>query len=752
MISKHNLLTHNSKTTRGIGAVLTLAATLLVFILFFDTNMLTNAHRVFFSLWSEDMIKDIYTTTYHTQYDSSFTHCTAMGYPYGEQYTYTGLQILVAAPLQLLQKMGVEDTWKASLTLINYYVIITIFLCALFLYLLFGELKLPPLPSLLGAVGITFLMPQIQRMGGHLTLAYLCIIPMALYFIAKLHNTHHWRWSVFYGILLLLSALLHPYYLTFLADISIVYLVYLFFTRKRNKWRLPIIGLHFCLQFLLPVILFFVLTSIGDTALDRTSVPDGMYYYRGRLIGLLLPFHRTLFGFYGAPLKTIMGIKAPEWETCCYIGIVALVALCVWLVQVIWDLFHLRFSRIIHPTNNPLLNLFLLASLLLLLVATVLPAIVQKHPELLNHLSFLAQLRALGRLLWLPFVTLNLFAIYQLWQWSSTTKKEGLRVTILALAIFGYCFDIYSHSFLRVWPESYPEWIDYDNKLAKNQWLQEINPDDYQAILSLPVFHVGSEHYHLHAQDGMLQTNTYVSIKTGLPLICNYSSRSSITRAYNCIELSWEPREEYRILKDLPNNKPLLIVSDPDLSQLNPNEQRILSYADSILATDKFLLYHISIDALRQLCQDYQQEHADDIKPEDIAYYTQTWDDQPQGVMNGISNQVILFYDDPVDSSWDKNLAISFWIKDYTHDLMGRIVVAVDAWTDDGNIISMAWGRAGQFINAIDGEDGHVYIPVTLPENTIKLRLAVGDPQLPPRPVAYDDLLFYPQEIGTLAP
>lgn len=746
MTNKHNFLTNNSKTAKHLGAGLTLVATLLFFILFFDTNMLTNAHRVFFSLWSEDMIKDIYTTTYHTQYDSSFTHCTAMGYPYGEQYTYTGLQILVAAPLQLLQKMGVEDTWKACLTLINYYVIITIFLCALFLYLLFGELKLPPLPSLLGAVGITFLMPQIQRMGGHLTLAYLCIIPMALYFIAKLHNTRHWRWSVFYGILLLLSALLHPYYLTFLADISIVYLVYIFFTRRKNKWRSSTIGLHFCLQFLLPVILFFVLTSIGDTALDRTSVPDGMYYYRGRLIGLLLPFHRTLFGFFGAPLKTIMGIKAPEWETCCYIGIVALVALCVWLVQVIWDLFHLRFSRIIHSTNSPLLNLFLLASLLLLLVATVLPAIVQKHPELLNHLSFLAQLRALGRLLWLPFVTLNIFAIYQLWQWSSTTQKEGIKVTILALAIIGYCYDIYSHSFLRVWPEFYSEWTDYNNKLPENQWLQEINPDEYQAILSLPVFHVGSEHYHLQIKDEMLHKSSYVSFKTGLPLICNTSARSSITRAYNCMELSWEPWKEYNILKDFPNDKPLLIVSTLDQSLLNPNEKRILSYADSLMATDKFSLHRISIDALRQLCHDYQQEQANTIKSNEIVYYNQTWDNNEHGVLSGYSNETLFLYDDPIDSTWAKDINISFWIKGYIHDLMGRIVVAVDAFDEDGNATSLAWGRVGQFVNAIDGEDGRVYIPVTLPEHTVKLRIAMGDPNLPPKPVAYNNLLIYPQK------
>ena len=739
----HSFLTNNSKPTRYIGAALTMVATLIVFRLFFGAGMLSNAHHFFFSLYSEDLIKDIYTTTYHTRYDTSFTHCTAMAYPYGEQYTYTGLQILVSAPLQLLQKMGVTDAWKACLPLINFYIIISIFLCALFLYLLLNELKLPPLPSLLGAIGITFLMPQLQRMGGHLTLSYLCIIPMALYFIARLHNTHHWKWSVSYGILLIISALIHPYYLAFLADISIVYMVYLLFTHKKNQWTVSIIVLHFCIQFILPVLIFFGLTSIGNIPLDRTTVPDGMYYYRGRLIGLLLPFYRY---YFNTELKEIMGIAAPEWETCCYIGIVALITLIVWVIHVICDLLHLRFTRLFHPTDNTLLNIFLWASILLFLMASILPVITQNHPSIANKLAVLAQFRALGRMLWLPFITLNLLAVYWVWQWILRLQRKWLKTTILLLVIFAYAFEIHSHAQLSIWPQPYPEWTDYDNKAPENQWIKQINPSEYQAILSLPVFNVGSEHYHLHALEDMLQLNTYVAFKTRLPLICNYSSRSSITRAYNCIELSWKPWKDYNILKDLPNDRPLLIVASSDVSLLNPNEKRILDYSDSVLTTETFSLHRISIEDLRQLCHDYQQELANSVKPEDIAYYRQTWDENENGMLSGYSNETLFLYDDPVDSSWDQDLNISFWIKGYTHDLMGRIIVAVDAWTDDGNITSLAWGRVGQFVNAIDGEDGRVFLPVTMPEHTVKLRIAMGDPELPPRPVAYDDLLIYPQE------
>ncbi len=489
MTSMHNIVTNNSKAARYIGAGLTIVATLVVIRLFFGAGLLSNAHHSFFSLWSEDLIKDVYTTTYHTKYDSSYTHCTAMAYPYGEQYTYTGLQILVSAPLQLLEKMGVKDAWKACLPLINFYIIISIFLCALFLYLLLNELKIPPIPSLLGAIGITFLMPQIQRMGGHLTLSYLCVIPMALYFIAKLHNTHHWKWSVFYGILLIISSLSHPYYLAFLSDISIVYMVYLLFTHKKNQWTIPQIGWNFCLQFILPVMVFFGLTSIGNIALDRTAIPNGMHQYRGRVEGLVFPFHRV---YFDKEFGKLTGIHPTCWETCCYIGIIADISLAVWFVRIIIDLFHRRITSLFRPTDSPLLNIFLWASILLYLASSLVANIITQNPILFDYISAFAQLRALGRLLWLPFVSLNLLAVYWVWQWISKMDKKWCQIAVFSLVCLAYGYEVYTHSKLSIYPQAYPQWTDYDNKTPENQWVAQINPSDYQAILPLPIFHIGS--------------------------------------------------------------------------------------------------------------------------------------------------------------------------------------------------------------------------------------------------------------------
>lgn len=731
------------QTVLYIGAVLTMLSTLLLFRLFFGAGMLSHPSQYFFSVSSYDLIKDVYNTTYHTRYDSSLIHCTSMAYPYGEHHTYTGLQVLVSAPLQLLQKMGVHDAWKACLTLINLYVILSILLCSLFLYLLFLELKIPPFPSAFGAVFITFLMPQLMRVGGHLTLSYLCVIPMALYFIARLHGTRHWKWSVFYGVLLLLSTLAHPYYGAFLADISIVYLLYLLFSHKKNRCKISQVGLYFLLQFVLPVVLFFILANYGDTATDRTAVADGMYLFRGRMEGLLLPFHRLLMI---APLRN-WGINPPQWETLSYVGVVALIAFVVWIVRILWDLAHLRVTHLFRPTDNPVLNVFLWASVLLTLVATVLPVITRAHPDLSVHLSALAQLRSLGRMLWLPFVTLNVLAVYWVWQWVSSFRRTGCKIAVLILVCVAYSYEVYAYAPLMGHVQTYPQWTDYDNELSDNQWVAKINSSDYQAILSLPVFHVGSEHYNLPVQPETMHVNTYVSFKTGLPLICVYSARSPITQSYNSVELAWEPWKDFYILEDLPNERPLLIVSLPDRNRLNPNEKRILDYADSLFSTEKFVLYSMPVSKLKQLCQDYQMGRKmlyDNALNDSVSFYFKTWDENEQGMLAATCNKKVFLYDDTINHAWGDSVSISFWIPNYLDDLMGRNIVSVKSFTSDGKATYLAWGSLFPYVTAVDDRAGLVSIPVRFPGNAVRLCVKVGNKHLPTRKVFFDQLLIAP--------
>lgn len=152
-----------SRRQNFTGSAVTVVAIILLIGLFWGFNWLTHWNTMFFSNNSEDLIKDVYTTTYHVAYDDGMAICNAMNYPYGEYYTFTGLHPLVAAPLQWLRDVGVQHTERAVLPLMNLLSLLSIVLCALFLFLMLRELNLPTWYAIIVSLLITLMSPQLQR-------------------------------------------------------------------------------------------------------------------------------------------------------------------------------------------------------------------------------------------------------------------------------------------------------------------------------------------------------------------------------------------------------------------------------------------------------------------------------------------------------------------------------------------------------------------------------------------------------------
>jgi len=240
------------KNSNLVGSVITLLLAFLFFLLFFGSKMLTTIDTNFFSTTSSDLIKDLYTTSYSVKYDSLYLRNNPMNYPYGEHFTYTGNQVFISFPLKILTNLGLNNASEYVLPLINLHVILSIFLCSLFLFLLFKELKLSNIVSILGAVMITFLSPQLQRTGGHLTLSYVFIIPLILLLLAKINNNNRLIYNVLLGLLLIWSGFAHPYYLIFFAALSTIYWIYVFFYEKSRLGGTKKIILSYAVQFIIP--------------------------------------------------------------------------------------------------------------------------------------------------------------------------------------------------------------------------------------------------------------------------------------------------------------------------------------------------------------------------------------------------------------------------------------------------------------------------------------------------------------------
>lgn len=731
-----------NRHSRLFGALFTVVAAFLVFGYFFSFDTVTKTGSNFYSVDSEDFIKDLYTTSYHAKYDTSLLQCGAMGYPYGEYHTYSGVQQIIAFPLQFLRVCGVENVDRAVLPLVNILTLLSVLACALLLFLIFEEMKLPSAVSLAGAVLITFLMPQLQRIGAHTTLSYVFVIPLVIFLTLKMLNTAKMRYSVFYGVAFVICGLFHPYYVVFFVATALVSHWVVFFQQDQNPlWKRVRLVVSFCLQLVVPAILYMFITKLGDTAVDRTTIPFGIYAYRGRLEGLLLPFGREYFP------DEIPFIVTPQWETMVYIGIVAVIATVALLVKFFVKIFKRRYKFLsITPDNN--LNILLLVSLLFIVAACLMPALFYHHSDWLNYIPFFAQLRSLGRFLWYPFVVLNIYAVC--WCWRVVSERKGKVARIALGALFLALFVVEDYAYCRPfgWWDRHtcPEWTDYDNTLPQNAWVSRINPADYQAILTLPVFNKGSEHCIKPTSSQHFRTTALVSMKTSLPVISNETARGSISRAYKCVELSWFPWRRFSLLDDLPNAKPLLVVCDKDTLSMNSDERRFLRYASYLCQTDDCLLYSLAIDSVEALCRDVrrdlEEKYDRNLCGSAKVFVFEDWHDQTGNKLSISVRKSAALYECPIDTSFSEYIVVSFWMDNYTADMMGRTKIEIFSETGDNESQRFFCESVCQFAKAIKGNSGMIEIPVALPAGTKKLSIRATNDVIADDTVSFRNLLI----------
>ena len=683
----------------------------------------------FFSTTSEDLLKDVYLTTYHVRYDTSLLHCDAMLYPYGEYYIYTGNQTLVSTPLWLLTQLGVHDAYRYVLPIINLLILASVLLCVLFLYLTFTLWGMPFIVSLLASLFITFLSPQLHRIGGHLTLSYICVIPMMIYLTAKHYYSHKAKYSVWFGILLLLSGIAHPYYLPFFGAQAVVYHCYLWLYGKKNNISFRDTLMSFLYALVVPLLIFFFVTTIGDTPSDRTSIPSGFVTWRARLRGLVYPY-----GMSYARSLSVLQEHPCEWESWSYVGVVGIVTLIALAIRFIVKVAKRQWSAVLQPTDKMPLNITILSATLLYILATLLPLIVMNHQRLLTFLGPLTQLRAMGRLLWLPYYACTILAAYWFYLLISKIKARWLKITICTVTLLLCSVEVYAFtkSFHKWFRAPYEEWTDYDNRLPQNQWFKAVNANDYQAILSLPVFFIGSDQGWIAPKDNIFKHSALVSIKTGIPIICNCGSRSSIRHSYEDIELSWLPWKEYDIMSHFCNDKPLLIVASPDTLSLNHNEQRLLRHSTLVTRCNGFDLYRIELSAMRAACAECQTElecRYHNACGTDKCYIFYSYDDSPNGCLTVDFSQGV-FFNDTIPTTLGKDIEVSFWVNEFTYDLYGRSTVSIEYLTPQGVAGWLLKQPIADNAIALDGENGLVALSVEIPSDAIGLRIRLDNEYL----------------------
>jgi hypothetical protein len=703
-----------------------------------------------------DGLKSYYCYLYHIKNDSTATHFEGMNYPYGESIFFTDNQPILSEAMRLLCKVfpGLLDY---SIAVWNGFLLLSIVLAALFLYLILIELGVPMAMSLLAGIAISMLSPQIGRMGAHFSLSYVFVIPMAIYLLLRFSKNPAWKYSIAMAILIVWSGSTHMYFIAFLA--MLIFLFWVFFALAHpntfGRWKtwLP----HVFIQLVLPVLIVQLVVHFSSDVLDRGKYPYGFLYYRAYPESVFLPADRH----YGSFIQNIISYKHINWEGYAYIGMLATLATILFFGRVIGRLVRGRFKTGLMYDQNLFLTYLFWGSFLILLYSFGIPFIMGME-NLVDYIGPIRQIRGVGRFAWVFFYAINILAVYSLWRFYQSRKNKIFPWIFGSLAFVVLLAEAHVN-FTYLLPyinKKNPEFIDFKNTLPADNWVQKVDASRYQSILPLPYFHVGSENIWVESSCGIIEEAFKVSLKTGLPMHAVMMGRTSLSQTYKSLELVWEPYRMPEILNELPSSKPILILS-ADCDKLGEGERLIISHSRPVISIGSFMLSEIYPDSLRALIRRNVTEtvasldssatfngHGFLMADTTTTCFYQNFDSlntDPGYLGPGVlslpfKENGLVFRGKPGNITLPASVTFSFWVNNIKDDNMPRTVLEIVNLNEKGAATAYQVEIWGRFLKQIDGNWGLVEFTIPVAEGeTVSLVTLPGKVK---RNIVVDDLLI----------
>ncbi|MEL6192947.1 MAG: hypothetical protein AAFR66_12895 [Bacteroidota bacterium] len=645
-----------------------------------------------------DGMNIIFSSSYFVKYvPEGMTH-TGFSYPYGNHLFYDDVNPLFSLILRGISHKLVDISAHTP-AIINLSIILAFFPCAIFLYLILRRSLLPPEYAVLISWILTFLSPQIERLTGHLTLSYVCYVPMIWYFILQIYDQEKLIWkrlTFFLGVLAF--TLIHPYYGLIGGGFLYAYTLVHFFQfgwGKKSQYRFYLLNL---LLGVLPIlslkgIEFFTFSG----ASDFVKYPYGFLLFTSSFSQIFFSAHEPMYSFW----DSLFRIKPEEWniwtiwEGVAYVGFTGFAALIGIVLRMLSKAYQRRFRQIFIPVLPESLRTSIWAATLLLIWTMGIPF--KWFPDLLDSLAFIRQFRSQGRLTWpffYVFTTLVAFLMYggyRKWRLAINHPylkfAPGIGLILLGCGLWSLESELplklkTDHIKSNSIPFVFPEWQTDFTQILSEQG-HEIS--DYQAILALPFYHFGTEKFSLTTYHST-RLSMALAWQTGLPMINTLVARAPLTPSQKIIQLMADPFIGKEYLNDLPNDKPVLLMyAFEDFSE---NERRLIKFSDSITTVGG--MHFASLD-LQKLKGDGKPEmikylaERDSLGigkingPNSQPYHFDTYGDQPYplgGEALFSHQERLTFLENNFESDTiEVPIEISFWIKvDQNSDYLPAII------------------------------------------------------------------------------
>jgi hypothetical protein len=672
--------------TEKVGMVgLVLVATLLCWLRFPD--FLPHGNTRYIEPYG-DGYKNYAVLEYHVAHDTSYQEYRGMNYPFGEHIVTADGQPLLANVLLWARKKG----WITSNRVpgvIHAALVVTILVAVMALFLLLFAFGVPFWIAGIAALGIVFLAPQMARMSAHYGLGQVAALPLLFLLLYRFQQKRSTGRSLLIALALMAFALLHFYFFVLLgAVIGLWHSFDFLLSRVRPKnigWRLW----HLFLQVGLPALFFYSWLFAPDTVSDRSDQPWGFFHYRANLSGLLTSPAQPLFRWIDAQVFAIPDI---DYEAANYIGLSGMLGIVILAIG-IWRGRQKSADRPL-PGQERFMLAMGGASVTLLLFAFGLPFTLPGLESLYEYLGPFKQFRSIGRFAWPFYFMVQIWAVYAISRYRQNLIWPALLVLVAEAWFFQRSLD------LRLDVVEGPEGEHRVEDLAG------IRATDYQAILTIPYYNVGSDNFWWSPEGFILQQSLWIGTKLGLPVTSTLSSRSSLGQAWEQLQLVTPPYRDPQVLGRYPDSKPLLVVWDQQQYDMNPDKyQHFLPDLIPLYEASRLKLYALSLSSFRNRVEAVQRQVAAEIKAlsvspraaivsptGDTAYYYNAYDsgDQGSGYPDGAGMQLrmgreFLFFDDTLSfATPGESLLFSHWAF-LNRDLVGRVKIRIterDADTD----------------------------------------------------------------------
>ncbi len=619
-----------------------------------------------------DGLKNYYTIIMQVKSDE-LINFSYYNYPFGEYFFNTdGFPLLVTLlkPIQTL----FPETYNYVPGILHILLFLSMIFCSLFLFKTLKLLKTHTLLAVLSAIAITLLQPQLSRMGGHYALAFSHVIPLSFYLSLKyLLTNQKTKFAIFIFLHGLLSIFIHPY-LGMIAFSSIIpILVFWLVNNKNYKNKKHLLQIFAAT--LSPALIYKIFTFLTDSVVDKNHNPSGFHDFKAEWFTVFIPQKEWVFNL----LKIDTLMLEAKWEGVSYIGLLTTLL----IVPVLFIFFFVLYRKEIKNSTNIFSLGLIISSIIFLMISLGFP-FYGSWSEYYQKIPLFREFRAIGRLAWVFYFGSCIFVISTLSAYYNKIQKKRtishLMLIFLFIIPFSYVFEAHkihkNHSnFITQSPNLFLEKTYSEEFRSK---IKSINRDDFQAIIPMPYFYVGTEILDVFRGINVQDKTILASKLTDLPLLSNFSGRSSFSVAKKILRII-ESQFVYKEISELFTNskKDFLIVQSYDF--LNFNEQRIINKATFIDSTEFFILYRISPQILFEFeaaefpnsFDEYQNKNQWWAKDSDDIIFANDFEDgNPSYSFTGKASYGsqtqlyhILYEFSNEDLQLDSLYSVSFWIK-----------------------------------------------------------------------------------------